>query len=155
MNHTPIHYAIGLVALGLAASAHVRTPERVTIVQPVQHATASGKINPYAWGELQQSEVNALQKGLEAISKKPVIIFCSDDNCKDMVLDFDNAFESAHWSTDIERPMIDNSVGIWTSSKEVADAIEAATGGRLKASILGPEWKDKDHIALAIGKKPR
>lgn len=150
MNHTPIHYAIGLTALVLAGSAHFNKPVSTTIVQ-----TASGKINPYAWGELDQSEVNALQKELEVLPKKPVIIFCSDDNCKDMVLDFDNAFESAHWSTDIQRPMIDEAKGVWTSSKDIASAIERATGGRIKPQILGPEWSDKEHIALAIGKKPR
>ncbi len=155
MSHTKIHYAIGFAALAIAGSAHLRAPVNTTVIQPVQQATPSGKINPYAWGELLQSEVNALQKNLEALPKKPVIIFCSDDNCRDIVLDLDNAFESAHWSTDIQRPMMDTSVGIWTSSEEIAKAIENATAGRLKASILGPEWKSKDQIALAVGKKPR
>jgi hypothetical protein len=152
MNHTPIHYVIGFAALALAGSALLARPVSTTIVQPVKQATASGKINPYAWGELEQREVNALQKQLETVEKKPVTIFCSDSNCQDITLDFDNAFESAHWSTDIQRPMIDDVVGLWTSSQDIADAIARATGGRLTASV-GP-WRDKDGIALAIGKKP-
>jgi hypothetical protein len=155
MNHTPFQYAIGVVALGLAGTANLKAPQKQTVIQPVQQATPSGKINPYAWGELEQAEVNALQRKLEAVAKLPVVIFCSDDNCKDMALDFENAFESAHWATDIERPMIDNARGIWTSSNEIAAAITSATSGRLKVSILGPEWADKSKIALAIGKKPR
>lgn len=153
MNHTPIHYIVGAAALALASFAVVKKP--ATIIQPVQQATSTGRINPYAWDGLAQAEVDALQAELEKLPKLPVTIFCSDNNCQDIVLDFDNAFESAHWSTEIERPMIDSSVGIWTSSKEIADAIDRATHGRLKASILGPEWKDKSRIALAIGKKPR
>lgn len=153
MNHTPIHYAVGAVAVALASFAVVKKP--ATIIQPVQQATSTGRINPYAWDGLSQDEVNALQAHLEVMTKMPVTIFCSDNNCQDIVLDFDNAFESAHWSTEIERPMIDNSVGIWTSSEDLAAAIQLSTGGRLKPSILGPEWKDKSHIALAIGKKPR
>lgn len=151
MNHTPIHYVIGLAALAAASFSIVK---KQTIIQPVQ-VTAAGRMNPYAWDGLSQAEVDALQVRLEKLQKLPVTIFCSDTNCQDIVLDFDNAFESAHWSTEIERPMIDSSVGIWTSSKEIADAIESATSGRLKVSILGPEWKDKDRIALAVGKKPR
>lgn len=151
MNHTPIHYVIGFAALALASFSAVK---KQTIIQPVQ-VTATGRINPYAWDGLTQPEIDALQIRLEKLAKLPVTIFCSGANCQDIVLDFDNAFESAHWSTEIERPMIDNSVGIWTSSKEIADAIESATSGRLKVSILGPEWKDKDRIALAIGKKSR
>jgi hypothetical protein len=150
-----MHYVIGLSALALAGAATIKTPVSKTVVVPAAQVTATGRYNPYVWEGLQQSEVDALQKALEGMPKKPVIIFCSDANCQDIVLDFDNAFESAHWSTDIERPMIDSSVGIWTSSKELAAAIAAATNGRLKVSILGPEWKKTDTIALAIGKKPR
>jgi hypothetical protein len=153
MNHTSINYAIGLAALGLAGIPYLAKP--ATVVQPVQHATASGRINPYVWDGLQQSEVNALQKILVALPKKPVVIFCSSGDCDDIKLDFDNAFESAHWETDIQRPMIDNATGIWTSSQEIVAAITNATGGRVSASLMGPEWKDQDRIALAIGKKPQ
>jgi hypothetical protein len=154
MNHTTVLYVIGLAALALGGAAHLKAPVNKTIIQPVQQATASGKVNPYAWGELQQAEVDALQKILEAMPKQPVTIFCSDDNCRDIVLDFDNAFESAKWQTDIQRPMIDNSIGLWTSSRDLADAITKATGGRLNLSVMGPEWSDKERIALAVGRKP-
>lgn len=152
-RHQVAHYFIGLAALAVAGTAYIKVPK--TVVQPVLQATSSGKINPYSWGELEQVEVDALQHRLEAMPKMPVVIFCNDSNCQNMALDFDNAFESAHWVSVIERPMIDNSIGIWTSSKEIADALESATNGRLKASILGPEWRDKSKIALAIGKKPK
>jgi hypothetical protein len=155
VNHAPIHYVIGLMALAFSVAAYNAPPTHTTVVTPVKQATSTGKINPYDWGEMEQVEVDALQKELEALPKKPVIMFCSDDNCRNMVLDLDNAFESAKWSTDIQRPFIDSSVGLWTSSKDIADAIDRATKGRLKASILGSEWKDQERIALAIGRKPR
>lgn len=155
MRHHVINFVIGLGAFALAVHAHFAAPKIQTVIQPIQQATPSGKINPYAWGELDQTEIDALQHRLEAMERMPVVIFCNDGNCGDIALNFDNAFESAHWSSDIQRPMIDNSVGIWTSSQALADAIDAATGGRLKAKILGPEWKPRDKIALAIGRKPR
>jgi hypothetical protein len=155
MKHIAVLYALSAGALALAGTAAVRPPVHTTTVAPVKQATPSGKINPYAWGELEQSEVDALQKLLEAMPKQPVTIFCSDDNCRDITLDFDNAFESAKWETDIQRPFVDESKGIWTSSEALADAIRKATGGRLTASILGQEWTDKTRIALAIGRKPR
>ena len=155
MNHHAMNYIIGASALALAGFAFVKQPAVQTVIQPIKQATNSGKVNPYAWGELEQSEVDALQHKLEAMTKMPVVIFCSDGNCQDIALDFDNAFESAHWKSQIERPMIDNSVGVWTSSQELADAVESSTGGRLKPSILGPEWRDKSKIPFAIGKKPR
>jgi hypothetical protein len=155
MKHLAILYAISAGALALSAANYLSPPVHVTRVEPIKQATASGKINPYAWGELEQAEVDALQKLLEAMPKQPVTIFCSDDNCRDIVLDFDNAFESAKWQTNIQRPMFDDSKGIWTSSPALADAIKQATGGRLIAAILGPEWTDTTRIALAIGRKTR
>lgn len=118
-------------------------------VSKKKHASAA------AWGELEQSEVDALTAALEKIEKKPVTIFCSDAHCDDIALDFDNAFESAHWKSGVERPFINAAEGVWSSSKDVAAAIEAATGGRLKVSILGPEWRDGSRIAVAFGRKPR
>ncbi|MGM4906249.1 hypothetical protein AB8B21_05765 [Tardiphaga sp. 866_E4_N2_1] len=155
MKHIVILYAVSTAALGLSAAAYFKPPVNVTRIEPVKQATASGKVNPYAWGELEQAEVNALQKLLEAMPKQPVTIFCSDDNCRDITLDFDNAFESAKWQTDIQRPFADDAKGIGTSSQALADAIKEATAGRLTASILGPEWTDKTRIALAIGRKTR
>lgn len=155
MKHVVVLYALSGAALALSGINFLKPAVHTTTIAPIKQATASGKINPYDWGELEQVEVDALQKKLEAMPKMPVTIFCSDDNCRNIVLDFDNAFESAKWATDIERPMFDASKGIWTSSQELADAIRDATNGRLTAKILGNEWTDKTRIALAIGRKTR
>ncbi|OYU91875.1 MAG: hypothetical protein CFE29_03225 [Bradyrhizobiaceae bacterium PARB1] len=155
MKHVAILYALSGAALALSAINYFTPEIHTTKIEPIKQATASGKLNPYDWGELEQAEVDALQKKLEAIPKLPVTIFCSNENCRNIVLDFDNAFESAKWQTDIQKPFSDAAKGIWTSSQDLADAIRDATNGRLTASILGPEWDDKTRIALAIGRKTR
>jgi hypothetical protein len=105
------------------------------------------------WGELDQREIDALTKLLDPMPHQPVTIFCEEDSkCGDLQLDFDNAFESAHWDTKLERPLIDDTVGIATSSPELMKAINDATNGRLAVHLIP---KNAPFVALAIGKKPQ
>jgi len=82
-----------------------------------------------------------------------LVIFCQDDaKCGDMQLDFDNAFETAHWETKLETPLIDDTVGVAASTPELVNAINEATAGRLKVKIIK---RTRPMKVLVIGKKPK
>lgn len=103
------------------------------------------------WGDLDQKEVDALAITLKSLPKAPLTIFCEDDSkCGDMQLSFDNAFETAHWDTKLEKPMIDDTFGIGTSREDLRQAINEATGGRLAVKIIA---KNAPYEVLVIGKK--
>jgi hypothetical protein len=109
-----------------------------------------------SWGEMDQKEVNALSKALEVMGKDtPVTIFCeSDQKCGDLQMDFENAFETAHWQTKLERPLIDDTIGIATSSVEIQKAINEATADRFEVKLI-PKNPNVPYYAVAIGKKPK
>lgn len=110
-----------------------------------------------AWGSLEQSEIDALSKALSEIAQRakivPVKVFCeSEAKCGDMQSDFENAFETAHWDVSVERPLIDDTVGVAVSSEELRDAINGATNGRLAVKLIP---RTAPYYALAIGRKPK
>lgn len=106
-----------------------------------------------AWGNLDQREIDALSVALGKLERKPLTIFCwRADLCGDMQLDFDNAFETAHWDTKLETPLIDDTIGVATSDPKLRDAINAATHGRLEVKII---QKTAPYEVLAIGRKDR
>lgn len=107
-----------------------------------------------SWGDLDQKEIDAVAAALTVIAPVPMVIFCHDDSkCGDMALDFENAFESAHWK-DVkqETPLIDDTVGVATSRADLRDAINQATSGRLAVKIIA---KNAPYDVLVIGKKGR
>lgn len=114
----------------------------VTLVRrPAQQLVSTGKVLPNAWGELTQAEIDALTKILSGMPKHEVAIFCAGRGCDDLALDFDNAFESAHWVSGIEHPLVDTNVGINVgpddeSGRTLAAAIESATGGRISPGLI-------------------
>lgn len=149
--------AVGALA-GAAATKIMPTQKPNTIlVNAGPNATTKSamRLSVTSWGELKQEEVDALTAALKSISPKtPVVIFCMEEpKCGDMALDFENAFESAKWPVDQERPLADATVGIGTNSQEMAALIDRATNGRIKPVIIQANLKDK--IALVIGKKPK
>ncbi len=109
--------------------------------------------NKLAWGALAQAEIDALTAEMKKIeSKQKIVIYCSDDNCFDMALDFDNAFESAKWDSVIERPLFDDTVGIASTSETVAKAVERATDGRVKVAITTIN-SARAALGLVIGRR--
>lgn len=162
-----IGLCISLIAGGgagwIAASRYQVAP---VVVQPQATIISRAPVDPGApvsrtearrvaqvWGELDQKEIDALAKALNVLDKTtPLTIFCEEDSkCGDLQLDFDNAFESAHWDTKLERPLIDDTIGIATSSPAIMFAINEATNGRLAVKLIP---KTAPFYALAIGKKP-
>lgn len=110
-----------------------------------------------AWDGLSQTEIDRLTGILDNLPKHPVAIFCSH-LCEELALDFDNAFESAHWESGIERPLVDSNVGINVGPAEnpdaqaLADAIAAATSGRLTPGIIAGRLGG-DRLAIVISRK--
>lgn len=155
--HRVAHYAIGLLALGLAtfSAYHVGdNGKRLARVESQPVAVTGQASGP--WGLLRQAEVDALTKKLAGLEKRPVVIFCTLD-CSGMALDFDNAFESAKWASDIERPAIDTNVGINVApddayGKAMAALINDATGGRFNVGTI-PGSLDGNKAAVVISKK--
>jgi hypothetical protein len=112
------------------------------------------------WEELDQKEINDLTALLLTKDKVEVVIYCAEDLlCGDLQLNFDNAFESAHWQTRLEKPFLNTEhvVGISTSSPVLKAAIDAATNGRLNVKIMemarSPNMPPFE--ALMIGQKPQ
>jgi hypothetical protein len=126
------------------------------------------------WEGLSQDEIDGLTASLAKVPKHPVAIFCSH-LCDGLALDFDNAFESAHWDSGIERPLIDTNAGInvccvapakdsddeaTVATKDahnedvqaLAAAIGRATAHRLEPGLIEGRI-DGDRLAVVISRK--
>jgi hypothetical protein len=130
---------------------HVLSPQKPVVI------STTGKQMPNAWGELSQQEVDALTSILAKLPAREVAIFCGSRDCEDMALDFDNAFESAHWISGIERPLVDTNAGINVgpdddAGRSLAAAIESATNGRIKPGLIEARLIG-DRMALVISRK--
>lgn len=153
-QHLKMASIAGAVAGTLLLGDHAVFPPK-----PAPIVSASGKVLPNAWGELSQAEIDSLTKVLATMKPREVAIFCADRNCDDMALDFDNAFESAHWVSGIERPLVDTNSGINVGPDDadgilLAAAIESATNGRIKPGLI-PSHLIGNRLALVISRPAR
>lgn len=159
------HFIPAIIAAFVGAAASygvaVNYKPKPVIVQPQTNVVTRSmaptkselRLAAASWGNLDQKEIDAITAAVREIPKAPLTIFCQDDaKCGDMQLDFDNAFESAHWETKLETPLIDDTVGVGTSLPALRDAINAATGDRLGVKLIK---KNAAFEVLVIGKKPR
>lgn len=115
-----------LVAVG--AERATRPPQVTQIVTapagPVSPAKAV-RLAKTVWPELEQRQIDGLTKGLGTIKQVPVTIFCIDDaKCGDMVLNLDNALESAHWETSLQNSTM-VPPGVRASSQDLVDWLNA------------------------------
>lgn len=145
--------AATLAAGGAGVITHATRP-------PVTHQ----RVSPHTWDELTQKQVDALTAALKKLPPRPVAIFCKI-GCDDLALSFDNAFESAHWASGIETPLVDDTVGIsvgcaFREGKCPADdpgAVLAATLREATGGALDPKLVDahllEGRIALVIGRR--
>lgn len=116
-----------------APIVYMRAPEPVTTPKaeaPKADDRRAAQRSKYVWNGLAQPQIDALTKELKG-QKLSVIIFCTDQSlCGDLALDFDNAFESAGLTSQVVKPFMDDTQGLSTTSKVLADAIGKATGMR-------------------------
>lgn len=153
-------HVIPSIVASLIASAsaigfvHLNHAPRVNVISapagPVSPAKAA-HLAKTVWPEMAQADIDALTTALKDISgAKKVLIFCVEESkCGDLALNLDNAFESAHWNSDI----IDYALiqpGISTSSPTLVAALKAAhLDVRLDASVQAQAGD-----AIAIGNRP-
>lgn len=147
-----------VVAIAVARLAQPSPPQRQPVAIVANHTATDKTIRRLAattWGDMQQVEIDKLTALLKTTEPKlSVIIFCADDSkCGDLALDMENAFESAKWPVVQERPLADATVGIGTSSPEIARLFRLATDGRIDPKIITANLKDQ--VALVIGKMPK
>lgn len=128
--------AVAVSGSFLAADRVLSPPQKPVVI------STTGKQMPHAWGDLSQAEIDALTAILAKMPKREIVIFCASKDCDDIAIDFDNAFESAHWVSGIERPLSDTNIGFNVGPKDDADAmmlaaaIESATNGRIKPGFV-------------------
>lgn len=92
------------------------------------------------WPELAQADIDKLTAAVKGTPGR-VTIFCVEDSkCGDLALNLDNAFESAHWQSDV----VDYSMiqpGIMTGSKSLLAALQS----------VGLDVKFDDSVRAAHG----
>jgi hypothetical protein len=124
-----------IAAVGFVHST--RAPEVTHVVSapaaPVSAAKAA-HLAKTVWSEMEQHAIDALTAAVKA---KPgqVTIFCVEESkCGDLALNLDNAFESAHWKSEVVNyPLIPPGVGA-SSPELVAALTDSGLDARLDAS---------------------
>ena len=76
---------------------------------------------------MEQADIDKLTAAVKDLTgEHRVTIFCVEESkCSDLALNLDNAFESAHWHSDVQTyPLI--GPGISSSSQPLVDALNAS-----------------------------
>lgn len=110
------------------------------------------------WPDLNQNEIDTITTGLKTLKARPIVVLCSDEKyCGDLAADLENAFESAKWTIDLQKPLVDNGDGITVDDEGVAQLLKAATKERFPITVtLGaPPTNPGNFTTIAIGKRPR
>lgn len=152
INHTKVHYAIGVAALGLGlygATAR-NVPHNVVIAPPGQAETM--KPSHHAWQGIGQAKTIALGDALaEKVGK--VTIYCASPDCRALELDLDDAMQIAGWKASFEDRQVDSEqdIGLFVgppgkAAEELADTIGKTTG--IKPVIVGIDGSDGTGIII-------
>lgn len=121
-KHLITAFVGAVLAVSVVAAADHYRPRKIisTTTQRALHG---------AWRELDQSEVDALTNALVKMKKQEVTLVCIREAlCGGLLLDLDNAFESAHWETKFDSLVFGDVSGIVVSDASIADAINENTG---------------------------
>lgn len=141
-----------VVACGVAVGAVLLVHKPVSVVtyagsRPMT-ARKAQLVAKTVWPEMEQSDIDKLTATVKDLpGEHRVTIFCIEETkCGDLALNLDNAFETAHWESDIvDYPMI--GPGISSSSQPLVDALNASgLVAKLDAAVTSPHG-----LAIAIG----
>lgn len=90
---------------------------------------------------------------LKAHEPLTVTIFCINERCEDLALNLDNAFESAHWKSEVlNGSMIPP--GIVCSKQLICDIFNGVTNNRYGARVDAQHNAPGDYIAIGYRQKP-
>lgn len=123
------HIISSIVGASLALASffgiqYAMPPEKVKVVSATTQREVRG-----AWPEMTQTQVDALTAALKKTQTRKVTLVCIREAlCGGLLLDFDNAFESAHFDTQLDTLVFGDARGILVSDPELAIVIHAATG---------------------------
>ncbi len=149
----PIEKSHLALAAGAALAATVAS---VGITHVTRPPAAHVRVSPNTWEELTQAQVDALTALLKKMPPRDVAIFCLR-GCDDLALSFDNAFESAHWKSGIEAPLMDDTVGVAigpddADGRALRTAIHEATRGAINPRMVDARLLE-GRLALVLGRK--
>lgn len=134
-------------------------PPQVVVASPQVTQAQAERLARKSWGSLSQGEINAITA--EVNKGKPgqkITLICAQDAwCGDVASDLENAFESAHWQTNVSYSAVSTPSGWLASSQGLANIINDATGGRfaVRPDPGRPVGADDLPDYIAIGQKPR
>jgi hypothetical protein len=104
----------------------------------ITHSVYASK---HAWPDLSEAEKAELASRLKPIAGKLDIV-CGDAGCSDLAADIDDAAEKAGVESVLDRPIGPLGYGLGVRAdkgddraQRVADALKAATGGRLRPVV--------------------
>lgn len=143
INHTPILYVIGAVAIALGTGAYVHRPKEILVPTAVTQEVTNIKVSAHDWPSLgEEKEIN-LGEALNTLGNvmdkadrpKKVTLFCSSMTCANIRKDIDDAFQIAWFDRDFEDRFVgsEGDRGIYVGppgpdAEALSEAIEATTG---------------------------
>jgi hypothetical protein len=154
---------VGALAGALAgyATTHFTRPPAVTNINaPVAGVGRLTEFSParakhiaaVTWPGLEQSEINAITATLKREPPGTLTIYCvSEAACGDLVLDLDNAFETAHWNTTLKTtPAL--LPGFVVSNDGLAQLIKGTVPSKFDVRVSAEAG---DGPVISIGEKPK
>lgn len=120
-----------VLACGVAVGAVAVWHKPVSVVSYIgskpMTARKASLVAKTTWPEMDQANIDKLTAAVKDLpGEHRVTIFCIEESkCGDLALNLDNAFESAHWQSDVQDyPMI--GLGISSSSQALVNALNAS-----------------------------
>lgn len=163
LNHTIMHYAIGITALIGVGVAYRHQPEVKMVPTAVTEQVTNVKVSANDWPDLDQDKTIALGEALntlgEAMEKggrtRKVTLFCAQVSCINLRKDIDDAFQIGWFQRDFVDDHVDSESqkGLFVGppgedAEALSEAIRITTGIE---PVIVP-ISDIDGVGVIIGK---
>lgn len=159
INHTKMHYAIGLTALVLAGYGTLAPPAPVQIA-PIHELQ---KPSAFDWASLGQEKTEALADALKDLPPGKITFFCQNATCHNLMLDLDDAFQIVGWHESLQMLPVESEedAGIFVGppgpdASKMVEILQKTTGlSPAIVDIQGEDGKPIEGLGIIIGKVAR
>ena len=125
-------------------------------------ASLQAELDGARWAPLTGAQVSDIRKRVESAPARPLWIACETVNCKDLADNLDQAFDDPKWKTEVHHwggLDVSGTMGIEIepddeTARAVRDAIEGATGLRVRIRSVTDEQFNAPQTLLIVGTKP-